>query len=75
MFAFGRRFCALGLPWAPAPGLTLADKQKVTQLLHACGATINEMNAVRKHLSAFKGGRLAQSFTGKACSIASSFPT
>jgi glycerate 2-kinase len=51
---------------APAPGVTLADKQDVTRLLHACGATINQMNAVRKHLSAFKGGRLAQAFTGKA---------
>jgi hydroxypyruvate reductase/glycerate 2-kinase len=51
---------------APAEGLTLADKQQVTQLLHACGATINEMNAVRKHLSRIKGGRLAQSFHGKA---------
>jgi glycerate 2-kinase len=47
---------------APADGLTLADKQKVTQLLHACGATIGEMNCVRKHLSAFKGGRLAEAF-------------
>jgi hydroxypyruvate reductase/glycerate 2-kinase len=47
----------------PAPdGVTLADKQKVTQLLHACGATIGEMNCVRKHLSAFKGGRLAEAF-------------
>jgi hydroxypyruvate reductase/glycerate 2-kinase len=50
---------------APAPGLTLEDKQAVTHLLHACGATINEMNAVRKHLSAIKGGRLVQAFTGK----------
>ncbi len=50
---------------APAPGVTLEDKQKVTRLLHACGATINEMNAVRKHLSAIKGGRLAQAFAGK----------
>jgi glycerate 2-kinase len=49
---------------APASGLTLADKQAVTKLLHASGATINEMNAVRKHLSALKGGRLAQAFTG-----------
>jgi hydroxypyruvate reductase/glycerate 2-kinase len=49
----------------PAPGISLADKQQVTKLLHACGATINEMNAVRKHLSAVKGGRLAQAFTGK----------
>jgi hydroxypyruvate reductase/glycerate 2-kinase len=51
---------------APAEGLTLADKQQVTQLLHSCGATINEMNAVRKHLSRIKGGRLAQAFHGKA---------
>ena len=45
-------------------GITLADKQAVTKLLHACGATINEMNAVRKHLSAIKGGRLAEAFAG-----------
>jgi glycerate 2-kinase len=51
---------------APAPGVTLTDKQQATQLLHACGATINEMNAVRKHLSAVKGGRLAEAFMGKA---------
>jgi hydroxypyruvate reductase/glycerate 2-kinase len=47
---------------APADGITLQDKQHVTALLHACGATINEMNCVRKHLSAIKGGRLAQAF-------------
>jgi hydroxypyruvate reductase/glycerate 2-kinase len=51
---------------APVEGVTLADKQHVTRLLHACGATINEMNAVRKHLSRFKGGRLAQQFPGRA---------
>src|SRR5205823_3528096 len=51
---------------APAEGVSLADKLAVTKLLHHCGATINEMNAVRKHLSAIKGGRLAQAFTGKA---------
>src|SRR5262245_33902785 len=50
---------------APAADITLADKQHVTQLLHACGATINEMNAVRKHLSDIKGGRLAEAFWGK----------
>ena len=44
---------------APAPGLTLADKQAVNRALLASGATITEMNAVRKHLSAVKGGRLA----------------
>ena len=43
----------------PAPGLTLADKQAVNRALLSCGATIHEMNAVRKHLSAIKGGRLA----------------
>ncbi len=43
----------------PAPGLTLADKQDVNRALLASGATIQEMNTVRKHLSAFKGGRLA----------------
>jgi hydroxypyruvate reductase/glycerate 2-kinase len=47
---------------APAEGITLADKQEVTRLLHASGATINEMNCVRKHLSRYKGGRLAQRF-------------
>jgi glycerate 2-kinase len=43
----------------PAPWLTLAALQAVNQLLLASGATIREMNAVRKHLSAIKGGRLA----------------
>jgi hydroxypyruvate reductase/glycerate 2-kinase len=54
---------------APADGLTLEDKQRVTLLLHACGATIDEMNCVRKHLSAVKGGRLAQAFAGEARSL------
>jgi len=43
----------------PAPGLTLDDKQALTQALLKSGATIHEMNCVRKHLSAIKGGRLA----------------
>jgi hydroxypyruvate reductase/glycerate 2-kinase len=47
---------------APTEDLTLAEKQQVTQLLHASGATIGEMNCVRKHLSAVKGGRLAEAF-------------
>jgi hydroxypyruvate reductase/glycerate 2-kinase len=51
---------------APVEGVSLADKQHVTRLLHTCGATINEMNAVRKHLSAVKGGRLAERFGGRA---------
>jgi glycerate 2-kinase len=42
-----------------APGLTLADKQQVNKALLSCGAAIGEMNCVRKHLSAIKGGRLA----------------
>lgn len=50
---------------APAPGLTLADKQQATRLLHACGASISEINAVRKHLSRVKGGRLAAAFAGR----------
>lgn len=44
---------------APAPGISLADKQVVTRALLKCGASIREINCVRKHLSAIKGGRLA----------------
>lgn len=44
---------------APAGGLTLSDKQEVNAALLASGATISEMNCVRRHLSAVKGGRLA----------------
>jgi glycerate 2-kinase len=44
----------------PAKGVLLADKQRVTSQLLASGASIHEINAVRKHLSAIKGGRLAQ---------------
>jgi hydroxypyruvate reductase len=47
---------------APAPGLTLADKQALNTALLRSGATIGEMNCVRRHLSALKGGRL-----GAAC--------
>jgi glycerate 2-kinase len=43
----------------PAPGLTLADKQAINKALLRSGANITEMNCVRKHLSAVKGGRLA----------------
>ena len=46
----------------PAPGLTLDLKQTVSRALLGCGATISEMNCVRRHLSAIKGGRL-----GAAC--------
>ncbi|MBI3145136.1 MAG: glycerate kinase [Pseudogulbenkiania sp.] len=44
---------------APAPGLSLADKQAVNRALLNSGASITEMNCVRRHLSALKGGRLA----------------
>ena len=44
----------------PAEGVTLEQKQDITRQLLACGATIHEINAVRKHLSAIKGGQLAQ---------------
>ncbi|MFA5852211.1 MAG: glycerate kinase [Spirochaetales bacterium] len=47
---------------APAKGISLADKAATTKLLLGSGATIQEMNAVRKHLSAVKGGRLAEAF-------------
>jgi hydroxypyruvate reductase len=45
---------------APAPPVTLEEKQALTRLLLGAGATINELNAVRKHLSRFKGGLLAR---------------
>ena len=44
----------------PVPGITLEEKQKVTQLLLRCGATIQEINTLRKHLSLLKGGGLAK---------------
>lgn len=44
----------------PGPGLTLEDKQAISKALLRSGATISEMNCVRKHLSAIKGGRLAK---------------
>ncbi len=44
----------------PAAGITLDDKKIATSLLLKCGATINEMNALRKHISAIKGGQLAK---------------
>ncbi|HEV8028345.1 MAG TPA: glycerate kinase [Stellaceae bacterium] len=43
----------------PATGITLEDKRAVTRALLRSGATIGEINCVRKHLSAIKGGRLA----------------
>lgn len=49
----------------PLPGLSLQDKQDLNRALLASGATISEMNTVRRHLSAIKGGRL-----GVACAPA-----
>ena len=45
---------------APVPPITLADKQAMTRLLLAAGASINQLNAVRKHCSLLKGGQLAR---------------
>lgn len=58
-------FCAItggasALMPLPAEGITLEDKKKITNLLLRCGATIDDINAVRKHISAIKGGRLAR---------------
>lgn len=58
-------FCAItggasALMPLPPEGISLEDKKKVTDLLLKCGATIDEINAVRKHISAVKGGRLAK---------------
>lgn len=53
-----------GLTPAPAKGISLADKQAVTQLLLGCGASIHEINTIRKHLSRIKGGRLCQQANG-----------
>jgi glycerate 2-kinase len=54
----------------PAERLTLADKQAVNQALLASGADIGQMNVVRKHLSAIKGGRLAAAaFPAKAVTL------
>ena len=44
----------------PVEGITLEEKQATTRLLLACGATIHEINAVRKHISRIKGGQLAR---------------
>jgi glycerate 2-kinase len=44
----------------PAPPITLAEKQQTTRLLLHCGASIHEINGVRKHISRIKGGQLAR---------------
>jgi glycerate-2-kinase len=53
----------------PAPGLRLREKQSTTRLLLRSGASIQEVNAVRKHLSAIKGGRLAAATEAKVVSL------
>ncbi len=45
---------------APAEGISLTDKMQTTKALLSCGATINQMNCVRKHISRIKGGQLAR---------------
>ncbi len=54
---------------APAEGLSLIDKQHTTQLLLKSGATIQEVNTVRKHLSALKGGQLASATKARVVSV------
>ena len=60
---------ASSLLTAPAHGLTLKDKQRTTNLLLRSGATIQEMNAVRKHLSAIKGGQLVAASSATIISL------
>ena len=55
----GSALVELPLDIPPAPGITLEDMQALHRALVTCGASIDEINAVRKHLSAVKGGRLA----------------
>lgn len=54
---------------APASGISLKDKQQTTKLLLRSGATIQEMNAVRKHLSCMKGGQLAAATSARVASV------
>ncbi len=50
---------------APARGVSLSEKRKIVERLQASGATIREVNAVRKHLSRVKGGGWARGFRGR----------
>ena len=54
---------------SPTQHIKLADKQKTTRLLLKSGASINDVNVVRKHLSAIKGGRLAEASTATMISL------
>lgn len=49
---------------APVDGIDLADKQMITELLLSCGASIHEINTIRKHLSKIKGGQLCRQANG-----------
>ncbi len=51
---------ASALMTMPAPGISLKDVQTLTRILLACGATIREINAIRKHISQLKGGQLVR---------------
>jgi len=52
----------------PMEGISLEDKQKITNEMLSVGATINELNVIRKHLSMVKGGRLIR-FVNKGCTV------
>ena len=52
----------------PLKGITLHDKQKITDAMLSVGATINEVNVVRKHLSLVKGGRLVR-YVKSGCTV------
>lgn len=54
----------------PAPGVSLAEKQRITSNLLSSGATVHEINAVRKHLSAVKGGQLLRHIDS-SCTVVS----
>jgi glycerate 2-kinase len=54
----------------PAAGITLGDKQAATRQLLGAGAGIHDLNAVRKHLSAVKGGQLAAAAAGPVLALA-----
>ena len=54
----------------PAPGISLEDKQQTARTLMARSADIYELNTVRKHLSAIKGGRLAAASSGRVLTFA-----
>ena len=60
---------ASSLLCAPAPGITLTDKRKTTNALLRSGATIHELNTVRKHLSVIKGGQLAKTTKAQILTI------